>query len=64
MNTEAQIRTAQEDLDVFGQGGPTIQVPTAVTDRAHALLVARTDALKGCTEGSPEEAELAALPCH
>jgi hypothetical protein len=27
----------------------------------HALLVARADELMGCTEGSPEEAELAAL---
>jgi hypothetical protein len=27
----------------------------------HALLVARADELMGCTENSPEEAELAAL---
>jgi len=27
----------------------------------HALLVTRADALEGCTEGSPEVAELAAL---
>jgi len=27
----------------------------------HALLVTRADAFEGCTEGSPEEAELAAL---
>jgi hypothetical protein len=27
----------------------------------HALLVTRADALEGCTEGSPEEAELPAL---
>ena len=27
----------------------------------HALLVERADALMGCTEGSPEEAELAVL---
>jgi hypothetical protein len=27
----------------------------------HALLVARADELMGCTEGSPEESELAAL---
>jgi hypothetical protein len=32
-----------------------------VTDRMHALLMERADALMGCTEISPEEAELAAL---
>jgi hypothetical protein len=60
MNMEAKISTAHEDLDP-GQGGPAIQIPTAITDRMHALLVARADALEGCTEGSPEEVELAGL---
>jgi len=32
-----------------------------VTDAMHALLVKRADELMGCTENSPEEAELAAL---
>ena len=32
-----------------------------VTDVMHAMLVQRADALMGCTENSPEEAELAAL---
>ena len=32
-----------------------------VTDKMHALLVVRADELVGCTETSPEEAELAAL---
>jgi hypothetical protein len=36
-------------------------VPIQVTDKLHALLVIRADALLGCTEGSPEEAELASL---
>ena len=58
---EAKIDTANLDLDAFGQGGPGLQTPTAITDRMHALLVTRADALAGCTEGSPEEAELAAL---
>jgi DNA-binding ferritin-like protein len=34
---------------------------SSVSDRMHALLVARADELMGCTENSPEEAELAAL---
>ena len=38
-----------------------MQTPTAITDRMHELLVTRSDALEGCAEGSPEEAELAAL---
>jgi hypothetical protein len=60
-NTEAQINAANLDLDAFSQGGPAIQAPTTITDRMHALLVTRADALEGCTEGSPEEAELATL---
>jgi hypothetical protein len=32
-----------------------------VTDKMHGLLLDRTDALTGCVEGNPEEAELAAL---
>jgi hypothetical protein len=60
-NTEAQINAANLDLDAFSQGGPAIQAPTTITDRMHALLITRADALEGCTEGSPEEAELASL---
>jgi hypothetical protein len=30
-------------------------------DTIHALLVLRADALEGCAEGSPEEAELASI---
>jgi hypothetical protein len=32
-----------------------------VTDQMHGLLMDRADALMGCVEGSPQEAELAAL---
>jgi 4-hydroxy-3-methylbut-2-en-1-yl diphosphate synthase IspG/GcpE len=32
-----------------------------VTDRMHSLLMDHADALMGCTENSPGEAELAAL---
>ena len=56
---EAKFDAAIQDPDAFGQGGPTIEAPTAIADRMHALLVMRADALEGCTEVSPEETELA-----
>ena len=61
MSIEAQISTAHQDLDAFGHGERRAQPPMTLTDRMHALLVARADALMGCVEGSSEETELAAL---
>ena len=49
---EAKIDTAAQDLDAFGQGGPAMQTPTAITDRMHGLLVTRADALEGCISTS------------
>jgi len=60
-NLEQRISMAHDELDAFGHGGPALEAPAAVTDKMHALLVARTDELMSCTGGSPEEAELAAL---
>ena len=33
----------------------------ALADALHSMAVARADQLEGCTEGSPEEAELAQI---
>jgi hypothetical protein len=61
MSMEAQISIAHQDLDPLGPSEPPVRAPMRLTDRMHALLVARADALVGCAEGSPEETELAAL---
>jgi hypothetical protein len=48
--------------DWYPPAGVTVVAPpSAQTDAMHALLVQRADALEGCTEGSDEERELAAL---
>ena len=56
---EAKIDTSAEDLDIFGKGGqpcrPRRSAPTACTH----CLSREADSIEGCTEDSPEEAELA-----
>ena len=50
------------DGDWHAPPGMTVATPTSTqADAMHALLVQRSDALEGCTEGSEEERELAAV---
>ncbi len=59
---------AVESLEVLGYrfDGNTWQPPIEnaawpEADRLHGLLIQRADDMAGCTEGSPEEAELEAI---
>ena len=49
----------QETVEVVG--ARTAQLFRREADATHALLINRADDLVGCTEGSPEEAELSTL---
>src|SRR5205823_1864998 len=63
-NLDKQITAAARDPDAFAHRGFTpawAEVLQTPADKMHALLVERPDALVGCTEGFPEEAELAKL---
>jgi len=62
----AAVRTLEELGYTFAAGDwmhPTNNAAPApaITDALHALLVKRADDLEGCTEGSDEERELAAI---
>lgn len=45
------------DKGVWTSSPEAVAHLASVSDKMHALLVARADELYGCTEGSPEEAE-------
>jgi hypothetical protein len=69
MNTiDSQIMSAARALEDdeaptrFRTPGATAPSPMLrAGDTMHAVLVSRADALMGCTEGSPEEEELASI---
>jgi len=45
----------------YESAATTLSHLSKVTEATHAMLVRRAEALMGCTENSPEEAELATL---
>jgi hypothetical protein len=54
------FKTGQPRRNPFSSGN-AVEHLTDVADAMHALLIKRADDLAGCVEGSPEEAELAAI---
>jgi hypothetical protein len=61
--TARQVRPARRGADshTVSPSQAALAKLTKEADAMHALLVTRADALMGCTEGSPEEEELASL---
>ena len=58
MEAQGYVFDGMEWQPVEGASVPSI---TTAADALHARLVMRADALAGCTEGSDEERELAAI---
>jgi hypothetical protein len=58
-----QVNKLNKKIQAEGSLGHEAVLATLLkeADAMHALLVTRADALMGCTEGSPDEAELASL---
>ena len=57
----ARSTAAARESQAPGQPEAICRSRGRVIEAMHALLIKRADELVGCTESSPEEAELAAL---